>query len=1112
MAVSMPTSTPYSTTFNNGDIESYGYLLMILEHPLAYILAGIIVGLLVKPLKQFASRFFHASNVITKAQIKAINSSLTDGFVIIDQLGQVIYVNQAILDLFDYDDEQQLLGQNITVLMTSNQSSVHDQYLDKYIKTGIRKFLGTDRRVTAQKQDGSEMHISLSINEIEVDSTPYFAAFIRDISKEVEMHQQVEYQRNKFQTLYNYCPDGILYVSSNLSVIDANERFLSLCGDSLDNIKGQSITNLFTVDTPHLRHVKKLLHNTDEHWGQNEILAKLNNCLSRKIIVLITSQIIPGDNEQLCTHIYMFRDISKELDLIAHTSERNQTLELSEALVNIGYWRYNVLQRQLWCSEQIFKTLNMPFNNNHIIDIENIYTLIDPQDQQNAIDAIQQCFSHQLPLALSCKLTLDNNEDRHIILKGVCEAPTGSLTAIYGVIQDISDRIGQEESLRLTKERLERSQLFSNIGNWEWDIDSGQVFWSELAAPMFGDEEKSITTDFNHFVNSIHPDDQQSVSAAITRCIEHIEKYNIEHRVIWPDKSIHWLHEQGDVVRDVNGVATSMVGVVQDITERKAKETQLELFKQIIESSNQAIRISAEDNQLVYSNPAHQQLFLHNQDDVSHRFDDFLSNEFRSSGISQQIEQSLSQRDHWSGEIESKRTDGSLFPAHMSLSQFNDQQNKHQYRIGFCYDASDEIAQKAKLHQAKLDAESANRAKSEFLSSMSHELRTPLNAVLGFSQLLLRQKQVPFTERITDNIQTIYKAGEHLLTLINGILELAKIESGKSLPNFERVNIKEIIDEAITLVIPQVVEKRLSLQTPEGSKVPVLYTQRKIPLVDADFTVLKQALLNYLSNAIKYNKEDGIIFITVDINPDNKTTRITICDNGIGISSESIDDLFTPFNRLGLETSNIQGTGIGLAITKKNIESIGGSVGVKSKLGSGSNFWIDLPYIELLDDNQHSSPNDSIISKALSNLSSNDLLVLYIEDNPSNTQLMISYFDSIKSAKLITAVNAELGVVLANEYLPKVLLLDLNLPGMDGFAALATMKSNDQLKDSIFIAVTADVMNTTREKVDQAGFDAFLSKPISFDALNQLLSQYSQTHSPSIPVPPTQAEALTDKK
>ncbi len=1060
---------------------------MIDLNSLMILLLGIIIGVITCFVLLKLPLFATTRHILNKAQIKAIGHSNTDGFVIIDHSGQIIHVNQAILAIFGYE-QQELLTQSISILMQDKDAKQHNQYINTFLETGITKFIGTERQVTACKKGGIRINISLSINEVIVSKKTYFVAFIRDITDEVQMYRQIEYQRNKFETLFNYSPDGIVYVNEKSQVLDANDSFLALFDDELDNILHQNVRNLYQADTPELNHIKKLLQDMGEDWGQSEMLARLNSRLKRRVTVIVTRQSVVEHDSTMV--IYVFRDISKELDLIAHIAEKNRSQELSEAMVKMGYWRFDVKKGQLWCSNQVFQMLKLPSQANNIVDIDTLYKLIDPSGQQTVIDAIQGSFDHLMPLSLSIPIKTVKGELRHIVLKGICEASLGELTSIYGVFQDISEQLAQEESLRLTKERLEQSQAFSNIGNWQWDIQSGNVFWSELTSPMFGEKQQSLTREYEQFISQVHPGDKNALLAAISRCTEQAEKFDIEFRVIWPDESIHWLHQQGDVIRDADSIATSMIGVVQNITERKDKETELQLFKQIIESSDQGIMVADHLGYLIYANPAHQHKFRHAADVSQYHFSDFLSLDFDSSVQNLDIEQSLAQKGNWAGEIQSRRTDNTTFPAHVSLGQFEDPSNNFKYRFSISYDISEDIAQNQKIKQAKLDAESANRAKSEFLSSMSHELRTPLNAVLGFSQLLLRQKEVEFTNRITGNIEAIFKAGEHLLTLINGILDLAKIESGNRPPECKAVNIKEVIDEAIHLITPQAQERGLSLQTPEGGKIPVLFSQRKVPVVDGDFTMIKQALLNYLSNAIKYNKENGIIFVTVDVDDITQTTRITVSDNGIGIAADSICELFIPFNRLGLENSNIQGTGIGLAITKKNIENLNGSVGAQSKLGAGSSFWIELPYIKLIALNQStptapSAPLLSSLKPAAINLT-----VLYIEDNLSNIELMQGYFEDITTARLICAENAELGIIYAAEYQPNVVLMDLNLPGMDGYSALKQLKADAQFNHTVMIAVTADVMNKTKDKVKESGFDEFLSKPISFDTLQTMLNKY----------------------
>lgn len=398
-------------------------------------------------------------------------------------------------------------------------------------------------------------------------------------------------------------------------------------------------------------------------------------------------------------------------------------------------------------------------------------------------------------------------------------------------------------------------------------------------------------------------------------------------------------------------------------------------------------------------------------------------------------------------------------------------------------DITEQVDQARKLQQAKLDAETANRAKSEFLSNMSHELRTPLNAVQGFAQLLMRQNEIKHNNKAMNNLSAIRSAGKHLLNLINGILELAKIESGKNPLNIETVNIKDALDEVIPIIAPQLDQQGINQQIQQRSNIPVLYKQQKIPLIETDYTLLKQALLNYLSNAIKYNKPGGAVFVTVDIDTEKQTTKIQVCDNGIGISQENLTALFTPFNRLGLETSNIQGTGIGLAITKKNIELLGGNVGVESKLGAGSTFWLNMPYSQLLD---NKAAQSEPMTSAQTTTNNEKLLVLYIENSEISIDLIQGILAEHNELELICSSTLELGLVYAEQCQPNIIFLDLNLPGINPKTVVNQFKVTIKNGQSHIVAITNDLNRDTVEGLLKGGFDCCIDKPISLDNLESI--------------------------
>ncbi|UQB41735.1 response regulator [Thiomicrospira microaerophila] len=372
----------------------------------------------------------------------------------------------------------------------------------------------------------------------------------------------------------------------------------------------------------------------------------------------------------------------------------------------------------------------------------------------------------------------------------------------------------------------------------------------------------------------------------------------------------------------------------------------------------------------------------------------------------------------------------------------------------------------AQMTQAKEEAERANKTKSEFLSSMSHELRTPMNAILGFAQLLEYDDELTADQR--ENIGEILKAGRHLLILINEVLDLAKVESGKVDLSMEPVELKPLIHDCISLVQPQA--ERHGIQLASHCEPQ--------QFVCADLTRLKQSLINLVSNAIKYNRENGRVDVWVEPQ-EHGGYRIAVQDTGQGIAPEKIKQLFEPFNRLGAEGGAIEGTGIGLTITRRIIELMHGQVGVTSQVGVGSCFWIDLPLAE--PDVQHPDLQQASFKlnpPGLVGRFTERKTLLYIEDNPANLRLVERIIASVDGLELLTAQEPELGINLAISTEPALILLDINLPGMSGYQVLDYLKKQPGLKSVPIIALTANAMPKDIEKGLKAGFDDYLTKPI----------------------------------
>jgi CheY-like chemotaxis protein len=346
---------------------------------------------------------------------------------------------------------------------------------------------------------------------------------------------------------------------------------------------------------------------------------------------------------------------------------------------------------------------------------------------------------------------------------------------------------------------------------------------------------------------------------------------------------------------------------------------------------------------------------------------------------------------------------------------------------------------------------------------MSHELRTPLNSILGFSQVLNTDPDEPLSQSQKESVRQILKAGWHLLALINEVLDLARIESGKVQLSIESVGVEQIVREALTLIAP-VAEKHQVKVVDETKGFKALY-------VMADRTRLKQVLLNLLSNGVKYNKPGGTVTLTCK--PSDGRLVLSIADTGAGLSDDDRASLFTPFTRLRAK-AEIEGAGMGLAITKRLLELMGGSIGVESKVGEGSRFFFELAIGEKPAVEGEETDPSLIIART----DETEVTLLHVEDNPANRALVARILERRPHVKILAADSAEKGIELARTRDPDLIVMDINLPGMDGFEALEKLRSYVDTRHIPIIALSANAMPSDVKRGLEAGFLQYLTKPI----------------------------------
>ena len=357
-----------------------------------------------------------------------------------------------------------------------------------------------------------------------------------------------------------------------------------------------------------------------------------------------------------------------------------------------------------------------------------------------------------------------------------------------------------------------------------------------------------------------------------------------------------------------------------------------------------------------------------------------------------------------------------------------------------------------------------------------------MNAVLGFAEMLHINSSEPLSDKQKSFVDHILKGGRHLMTLIDDLLELGKIEAGKLSINFDQVVLDEIIDESLELIQSRAKQEGIEIlnQIPRG-ELPILWT---------DGTRLTQVLLNLLSNAVKYNRKGGTVTLSCEERP-NQMLRINIADTGMGIPEKKQHDLYKSFARLGREAGAIEGTGIGLTITRHLVKLLGGEIGYYSEVGKGSTFWIDVPVSHDQSTAKMKQKSSDKTARKVEPKANHEATrnILYIEDNMENIQLMDGIIDLLDNTKLVAAHNAELGLDLAISIIPDLILMDINLPGMNGLEALKRLQDNTETKHIPVIAITAAVTSRDIEKGMKAGFEDYITKPFKVGTCIRIIEE-----------------------
>jgi signal transduction histidine kinase/ActR/RegA family two-component response regulator len=732
------------------------------------------------------------------------------------------------------------------------------------------------------------------------------------------------------------------------------------------------------------------------------------------------------------------------------------------------------------------------------LPLELVRAALHPDDMKAVTEAAAAAMECDGVIDVEARYRNADGSYRRVLTRRVAERDAqGRAVALAGVSIDQTARIAEREKTLALTRNIELITDAAGIGVWSIDLVSGQVEWNRQMYLMYDLPEGREAPSVSHWLDErMHVDDRSRVAKERRAALEAGVDLDTEFRIVRPDGSLR--HVVCRSRRETRGGRELAHGIHVDITQRRTTESRLQLLEQRALLANQAVRLGTWERNLVTDDSLWDaQMYALRGLEAN---DTRSPNELRRVCVHPDDLPDMLARAGW-GFVRGEGSDfdfefrviwpdGSVHWLNTRGLVLHDDQGQPIRALGVNWDVTQRKLAEQSLRD-KLSAEQASRTKSEFLSSMSHELRTPLNAVLGFAQLLLMDTAQPLAAEQAHRVDRIRTAGQHLLALIDDVLDMAAVESGVQPLSVETVGLHQVLGDVILWMEPLAAaqEVRMHLElTPAWVK--------------ADARRVRQVVVNLLSNAIKYNQRSGEVWVSVQRAEQEAVPswELTVRDSGRGLSATQLALVFEPFNRLGMEHEGIEGTGIGLTIVRDLVQRMGGRISVTSEPGQGSQFSVCWPLVaaptvgplpeDTVNAGQASVPESGDSVMALGAL--RPLNMLYIEDNPVNVLLLQELLALRPNVHLRTAFDGSSGLNMAQDHLPDVVLIDMQLPDFDGMEVLRRLKTNPALAAVRLIALSANAMPDDVTAALAGGFDDYWTKPIDMKKVLEKLDALSQ--------------------
>ncbi|WP_347840078.1 PAS domain S-box protein [uncultured Draconibacterium sp.] len=868
----------------------------------------------------------------------------------------------------------------------------------------------------------------------------------------------------RYRNLINSLNDA-LFILQDGEIKFVNQSLCILSGYSKEELLGQDFTKFVA---PEERAKVKEIHAKRLHGDEKQLnyesvaLTKPGHLVPVEVTVVSTSfddrpalQVMLHDNSELKKTLEKLKEREAHFRFLSEASfegiiihDNGKILEINETLLRItGYSREELIGKNL------------------------LSDFILEKDWPKVLESLQKDIPKPFVVSARKKdgtIGYAEIEARSIPFKGK--------NVRIAAVRDISERYFLQEAVKESREQLNR--LLDNLpgvaynckNNKSWSMN----FMSEGCFSLFGYHPKELTNGTIRYDDLIHPDDKKYVWNTIQKSITEKKSYELEYRIKTKNDTEKWVWERGKAI--YNDKEILLEGFISDITRRKTLERANEMLSKAIESSPASIVITDADGNIEYVNPFFEEKTGYHKAEVLGQNPRILKSGDQGEAFYKELWQTIKSGNIWVGELLNKKKNGECYWEQANISPIFDQQKRITQFIAVKEDITEKKQTLKELQEAKEKAEESDKLKSSFLANMSHEIRTPMNGILGFTELLKEPDLT--TEQQHEFINVIQTSGERMLSTINDIIDISKIESGMVNLNMQDINLSALINELYVFFQPSMHKKGIDFKVNENNGVPV-------SLFHTDPDKLNSILTNLIRNAYKFTASGTIEF---GYTLSEKYIHFYVHDTGVGIPQNRQQAIFDRFVQADVADSRVfEGSGLGLSITKSYTEMLNGSINLKSNVGEGTTFNVTLPMLITANETKVS---DNSFQQNFSDLLNKKLKILIAEDDPVSIELLKLLVNEI-AAETIIANNGHEAIELVKENPDlDLVLMDIKMPIIDGFTATEKIRAfNNNVK---IIVQSAFAQPEDIRKAQKSGCNDFVSKPIHkhrlFESIQKIFS------------------------